>query len=35
VVLIKEAIATFPDPALEERYSEVLHEFEEITKDSD
>ncbi|KAF9195467.1 hypothetical protein BGZ51_000042 [Haplosporangium sp. Z 767] len=30
VVLIKEAIATFPDPALEERYAEVLAEFEEI-----
>jgi uncharacterized protein YutD len=30
VALIKEAIATFPDPALEERYAEVLEEFEEI-----
>ncbi|CAO3565487.1 unnamed protein product [Mortierella alpina] len=30
VALIKEAIATFPDPALEERYAEVLQEFEEI-----
>jgi hypothetical protein len=30
VALIKEAIATFPDPALEERYAEVLAEFEEI-----
>ncbi|KAF9945952.1 hypothetical protein BGZ72_000828, partial [Mortierella alpina] len=30
VELIKEAIATFPDPALEERYAEVLQEFEEI-----
>ncbi|KAF9356434.1 hypothetical protein BGX34_009934 [Mortierella sp. NVP85] len=35
VALIKEAIATFPDPALEDRYSEVLREFEEITKASD
>lgn len=30
VALIKEAMATFPDPALEERYAEVLDEFEEI-----
>ncbi|KAF9135594.1 hypothetical protein BGW39_001920 [Mortierella sp. 14UC] len=30
VALIKEAMATFPDPALEERYAEVLEEFEEI-----
>lgn len=30
VALIKEAIASFPDPALEERYAEVLEEFEEI-----
>ncbi|KAF9150202.1 hypothetical protein BG015_007999 [Linnemannia schmuckeri] len=30
VALIKEAMATFPDPALEERYAEVLKEFEEI-----
>ncbi|KAI1321344.1 hypothetical protein EDD11_006681 [Mortierella claussenii] len=30
VALIKEAMATFPDPALEERYAEVLQEFEEI-----
>ncbi|KAI8603340.1 hypothetical protein EDD21DRAFT_37460 [Dissophora ornata] len=30
VALIKEAIAAFPDPALEERYSEVLQEFEAI-----
>ncbi|KAF9336846.1 hypothetical protein BG006_007217 [Podila minutissima] len=30
VALIKEAIATFPDPAIEERYAEVLAEFEEI-----
>ncbi|KAF9436468.1 hypothetical protein BGZ76_003899 [Entomortierella beljakovae] len=33
VTLIKEAIATFPDPALEERYSEVLEEFKVITGD--
>ncbi|KAI9240948.1 MAG: hypothetical protein BYD32DRAFT_113427 [Podila humilis] len=31
VALIKEAIAAFPDPVLEERYAEVLAEFEEIT----
>ncbi|KAG0291945.1 hypothetical protein BGZ96_004690 [Linnemannia gamsii] len=30
VALIKEAMASFPDPALEERYAEVLEEFEEI-----
>ncbi|KAF9278523.1 hypothetical protein BGZ68_008511 [Mortierella alpina] len=30
VALIKEALATFPDPALEERYNDVLQEFEEI-----
>ncbi|KAG0333997.1 hypothetical protein BG004_000602 [Podila humilis] len=30
VLLIKEAIASFPDPALVERYEEVLAEFEEI-----
>ncbi|KAF9919978.1 hypothetical protein BGZ65_011646, partial [Modicella reniformis] len=30
VELIREAIVTFPDPALEERYAEVLQEFEVI-----
>ncbi|KAF9171966.1 hypothetical protein BGX20_006596, partial [Mortierella sp. AD010] len=34
VTLIKEAIAAFPDPALEERYAEVLEEFKEITGDN-
>ncbi|KAF9208508.1 hypothetical protein BGZ49_008592 [Haplosporangium sp. Z 27] len=33
VALIKEAIASFPDPALEERYAEVLEEFKEIAGD--
>ncbi|KAF9347132.1 hypothetical protein BGX26_001378 [Mortierella sp. AD094] len=33
VILIKEAIATFPDPALEDRYAEVLEEFKEIAGD--
>lgn len=35
VALIKEAIATFPDPDLEERYAEVLQEFEVIANGSE
>ncbi|KAF9977765.1 hypothetical protein BGZ73_004989 [Actinomortierella ambigua] len=30
VALIKEAMATFPDPSLEERYAELLSEMDEI-----
>ncbi|KAG0235546.1 hypothetical protein BGW42_005159 [Actinomortierella wolfii] len=30
VALVKEAMSTFPDPSLEERYAELLSEMEEI-----